>query len=104
MNSMEHNNGMKVKRSDEAVWRVIDDEVVVLFPREPELHALTGCGSRVWELLEVETAISEIVQKICDEYDVEPQRASEEINEFINKLAALKLVDIVPAAVKEANS
>ena len=99
---MDGNNGMKVKRNDEAVWRVIDGEVVVLVPQERVLHALTGCGSRVWELIEGETAISEIVQKICAEYEVEPQRAGEEINEFVNKLADMKMVEIVPAAIEEA--
>jgi Cdc6-like AAA superfamily ATPase len=99
---MDGNNGMKVKRNDEAVWRVIDGEVVVLLPEERALHALTGCGSRVWELIEEETAISEIVQKICAEYDVEPQRAREEITEYVNKLEAMKLVDIVPVAGEEA--
>ena len=99
---MDFNNGMKVKRNDEAVWRVIDGEIVVLLPEERALHALTGCGSRVWELIEEETAISEIVQKICAEYDVEPQRAREEIIEYVHKLEAMKLVDIVPVAGEEA--
>ena len=99
---MDGNNGMKVKRSDEAVWRVIDGEIVVLLPEERVLHALTGCGSRVWELIEGETTISEIVQKICAEYEVEPQRAREEVNEFVNKLADKKMVDIVPVAGEEA--
>ena len=67
------------------------------------LHALTGCGSRVWELIEEETAVVDIVQRIYDEYEVEPQRATEDITEFIHKLAAMKLVEIVPAAVGEAS-
>ena len=99
---MDGNNGMKVKRNDEAVWRVIDGEVVVLLPQERALHALTGCGSRVWELIEGETTILEIVDRICAEYEVEPQRAREEITEYVNKLADKKLVDIVPVAGEEA--
>ena len=100
---MDGNDMKKVKRNDEAVWRIIDGEVVVLVPQEQALHALTGCGSRVWELIEGETTISEIVQRICAEYEVEPQRVREEINEFVNNLAAVNLVDIVPVAVEEAS-
>ncbi len=100
---MTMNNGMRVKRRANAVWRTIDGDVVVLLPEGDVLHALSGCGSRVWELVEAETAVSEIVQTICGEYEVEPQKAREEITEFVHKLASLKLVEIVPA-VREGAS
>lgn len=100
---MTGNNTIKVKRSDDVVWRIIDEEVVVLIPEEAMLHALEGCGSRIWELIEGETTISEIVQSIRTEYEVEPQRAREEITEFIHKLMAMKLVEIVPEANEETS-
>lgn len=96
-------NSMKVKRSDNAIWRVIDGEVVVLLTRGEMLYALKGCGSQVWELIEGEMAVLDIVQKICAEYDVEPKRAEKEIYEFVNKLAGMKLVEIVPAESNEVN-
>ena len=91
------NKAMRVRRSDKAVCRVIDGDIVLLIPEEAMLHALTGCGSRVWELTEGETAVSEIIQRICEEYEVELTRASEEITEFVHKLIEMKLVEIVPA-------
>jgi len=91
----------KIRRNDEAVWRVIDDEVVVLIPGERALHALRGCGSRVWELIDGETTIAEIIQQICTEYEVEPQKAREEINEYVSRLAAINLVDIMPVTGEE---
>ena len=97
-----NDNGMKIKRSDNAVWRVIDDDIVVLLPEEAGLHALTGCGSRIWELIEGEISISEIIQGICNEYEVEPQKAKEEITEFVHKLESVKLIEIIPAANMEA--
>ncbi|OGO23193.1 MAG: hypothetical protein A2144_11215 [Chloroflexi bacterium RBG_16_50_9] len=100
---MDSNNDMKIKRSDLAVWRVVDGEVVILLPEEAALHALTGCGTRVWELIEKETAISEIVERICAEYEVEPQQANEDITEFVHKLAEMKLVDTVPAVCVEGS-
>jgi hypothetical protein len=99
---MDNNHMKKVKRNDEAVWRVIDGEVVVLLPQEQALHALTGCGSRVWELIEGETTISEIVKRICAEYEVEPQRAREEITAYVHELVHKKLVEIIPTSVTEA--
>lgn len=100
---MNGNNGMKVKRNEDAIWRVIDDEIVVLLPEGAQLHALKGCGSRIWEFIEDEISIAQVVQKICDEYEVEPQRAREEITGFIHKLEALKLIEIKLATDKENN-
>jgi hypothetical protein len=93
---MSNNNTMMVKRSEVAVWRVIDGEVVVLSPEDVSINALTGCGGRVWELIEKETTILEITRTICAEYEVETQQAEEDITEFISKLAKMKLVDIMP--------
>jgi hypothetical protein len=101
---MASNNGLKVKRNDNAISRVVDGEFVVLLPDGAVIHALGGCGSRVWELIEGEVAVSALIQSICNEYDVEPQRAMEDITEFVHKLVAMKLVDIVPGLGEEASS
>jgi hypothetical protein len=87
---------VKIRRSDDAVWRVIDGEVVLLIPEEATIHALTGCGSRVWELIEGETTISAIVDSICVEYDVDAERAAAEVTEFIRRLASMNIVETVP--------
>ena len=101
---MNGNNGLKIKRNDNAIWRVIDDEIVVLLPEGAQLHALKGCGSRIWELIEEETPVSKIIEQICDEYEVEPKRAREETIDFLHKLEAMKLVEMTPATDKETNS
>lgn len=98
---MASNNTMKVKPCEGAVWRIIDGEVVVLSPDDVSLHALTGCGGRVWELIEEGNTITDIVQRICDEYEVTPQIAKKDINEFVNKLVAMKLVEMVPVVSEE---
>jgi len=95
---MSNNHNMKVKCSNDIVWRVIDGDVVVLLPEGAMLNALKGCGSRVWELMQEEDAVPAIIQRICDEYDVEPQVARDEINEFVRNLAEMKLVEITPPA------
>jgi hypothetical protein len=100
---MVSNSGMKVKRNDYSISRVVDGEVVVLLPEGAMIHALMGCGSRIWELIDGGITVSEIVQRICDEYEVEPQRAREEITEFIHELVTIKLVEIMPAAGEEVN-
>ena len=90
------NKAMKIKRNETAVWRVIDGDVVLLIPEEAILHALTGCGSRVWELIEGETTLSAVVDQICAEYEVDLERARDEVTEFIQKFIFMNLVEAVP--------
>ena len=94
---------MKIRRSDKAIWRIIDNEVVLLIPEKNILYALGGCGSRVWEIIEEPSFVSEIVHVICNEYEVEPKRVREDINTFIEDLTKLELVEPIPEANKEIN-
>lgn len=91
---------MKVKRNENAIWRLIDDEIVILLPEGAQIHALKGCGSRIWELIEEEESVSRVIQMICDEYEVEPETAREEIADFLHKLEAMKLIDIASPVEK----
>lgn len=101
---MASENLMKVRHCEGAVWRVIDGEVVVLSPQDVSIHALTGCGGRVWELILEEATISEIIETICDEYEVETEEATNDITTFIEKLTAMKLVEMVPVTGQEVRS
>lgn len=77
-----YNDAKKIIRSEKAVGRIIDGEVVVLVPEEAMIHALEGCGSRIWEIIEKETTVSEIT-------------------EFIENLNKLNLLETFGAAAEE---
>jgi hypothetical protein len=97
---MSNDGDMKVKRSDRAISRLVDGDIVVLVPETPMLHALGGCGIRIWELIEKETSVSDLVDVICDEYEVEPEIARKDIIEFIKELETLKLAEISTETVR----
>jgi len=91
----------RVKINEGIVWRVIDDEVIVLSPVNVSMHALTGCGSRIWGLIEDENDIAAVVETICKEYDVAPEQAEKDVTGFIRNLAELGVVEISPAVPVE---
>ena len=97
-----NNNNTGIKRSEKAVWRVIDDDIVVLLPEDGMLHALGGCGRRVWELIEEETDLLELTDIICSEYTVDSHTAQADITEFIDELRSLDLLEHVPANYKDS--
>lgn len=101
---MANENSTRVKRKKNAISRIIDGEVVILIPNEKFLHALGGCGIRIWELIENETSVSDLVDIICDEYEVEPEVARKDIIDFVNELKALNLAEISTDMVGEVDN
>ena len=55
---------------------------------------LNGVGAFIWECLEKETTIEEVIDKVIKEYNIDNELATQDVNNFINKLVEAKLLDI----------
>ena len=55
---------------------------------------LNGVGAFIWECLEKETTIEEVINKVIKEYNIDNELATRDVNNFINKLVEAKLLDI----------
>lgn len=53
---------------DHVVWRLIDDEAVVLNLEKDEYFSFNEVGTRIWALLERGHAVPRIADTICREY------------------------------------
>jgi trimethylamine:corrinoid methyltransferase-like protein len=85
-----------VKRGEDTPWNIVDDEVVLLNLDSGHYYSLNESGRRVWELLDGENTIPEIINTICEEFDVEQQEAAKDINTLIDELLKEKLAFTVP--------
>ena len=79
------------------VTRQIADETIIVPIRGGvgELNAiftLNPIGTMIWEMLKVKTADSTIVQRICQEYQVEPEKAKADLDEFLDSLRNAGLI------------
>lgn len=81
-----------VARSPEAAWRVIDGEALIITPRESVLHSLNPVGTSIWEHADGRLKVAEIVEAIVDEFDVDPARAQEDVDGFINELSGQGMI------------
>lgn len=75
-----------ISKNRELVWRIVDDEVVIMDPEGKLLHILNDLGSRIWEISNGQNRVKDIILKICAEYDVQEQRAQVDILEFVEQL------------------
>lgn len=86
--------GKLLRRGSKTASRIVEGEAIIFTPEDSMIHSLNEVGTRVWELLEEEKTIEELVKVICQEYEVEEEEAEKDILEFINILQNRQMLEI----------
>jgi hypothetical protein len=74
------------KTSENITWRNVNEEVVILNLKSGEYFTLNDVGQFVWLAVADQKNMEEIRQKVVDAFDVTPEKASEDIEEFISRM------------------
>lgn len=69
------------------VWQEIDEQVVLLDPATSTYHGISGAGTTLWPLVTSGTDRSELVEELVRVYEIDPERADRDVEEFLNQLA-----------------
>jgi hypothetical protein len=77
-----------------AAWRVYDEEAVIISPDDSLLNTLNAVGTLIWEAADGRTPLSAIVARICEEFDVPPERAERDAAAFIETLSQRGLLTV----------
>jgi len=81
-------SSLYIARSKEIAARVLDGEMMIMSARDSTLFTLNDVGTVIWQAANGETPLEEIVErKICPEFDVEPEEALKDAEEFVRELA-----------------
>jgi Coenzyme PQQ synthesis protein D (PqqD) len=82
------NNKRYVARSSEIAARRLGDEMMIMSGRNSTLFTLNEMASVIWEAADGAATLEEIVtNKICMEYDVEPEVALKDAEGLVAELA-----------------
>lgn len=74
----------------------ISGETVVLQLDSGTYYGIDGVGTRVWELLQAEPrTVGELADRVTREYDVERERAREDVDDLLADLSDADLVERV---------
>ena len=76
----------KVTRDENVAWRIIGDEAVLLSAEDSSVHSLDAVGTRIWELCDGEKTVSEIIDQVVSEFEVDRDTAEKDVVEFIEEL------------------
>lgn len=81
-----------VSRNPDLIAADVDGDTVMMRLERDDYYGISGAGSRIWELLEEPIKLSEIVAKICEEFEVDEPTCKTDAIEFIEALVRLDLV------------
>ena len=70
----------------DAAFQVIDDETIIVVPREKMMHSLKKTGTVLWQALEAGADLDRLVGVLVDSFEVEEGRAREDVIVFLEDL------------------
>jgi hypothetical protein len=85
-----------VKENDFVTRNIKDETIIVPVKGDvsdlDSIYTLNDVGSFVWNLLDGQTSVSEIVDAVCCEYDITPEEAQKDVVELIGSLEKAGLI------------
>ncbi|MGA2373344.1 MAG: PqqD family protein [Candidatus Korobacteraceae bacterium] len=94
-----------IARATSIAARVLDGEMMIMSAKDSSLFTLNPIGTIIWQSADGQTPLAEIVeQKICPEFEVEPDEALNDAQTFANELAGhgILLVSDEPIRVTQS--
>lgn len=76
----------RLKRNPDVSWRVIEGQAVLILNKEGEVQVLNELGTFIWERAEEDP--EEVVRAIVSQYEVTPDEARKDLEEFVGSLLA----------------
>ena len=85
------------KKSDSMVFRKIGNELILVPIRQnagdlDSIYTLNETAAYVWDLIDGQTTVGEIKEKIIDEFDVTSEDAERDLHEHLLQLMTLKAI------------
>lgn len=84
-----------LRRNPDQLFSAIDDEVVMLSILNEEYYNISSIGSFIWRELELPNSFGSLINKLCEVYEVDKQVCIDDTSEFIIKLIAKNIIQIV---------
>lgn len=93
-------NNVRFIRNREVVSRQIEGELIIVPIRHGvgdlnSLYTLNQVGLVLWDFMQAEHTVPEMMYRVCEEFEVTPAQAQNDICEFLDSLLEEKLIQLV---------
>lgn len=68
------------------IWRVLDDNAVLVSPQGGQVTILNEIGTKIWSLIDGQNSGSDIADHLVQQYDVTITQAQQDVETFLTKL------------------
>lgn len=91
-------NAKSYRPNPRAMFRVIDDEAVILHLDAGLYYGLNPVGTRIWQLLGESASVAQICEAIVAEFDVSADEAGADVASFLEALVENDLAAVAEEA------
>lgn len=91
--------GRYPKRREDNIWRDIGGEVVILDEDDTQVCLLNKTAALIWTLADGTRTLAEIAESICQRFEVSPQEAVADVQEFSAQLLEADLVEFLGRSI-----
>jgi hypothetical protein len=88
-------HSMKISVPSHILVRDFENESVILNLNTESYHGLDDVGTRMWQALTQSGNIQGAFETLLSEYDIEPARLRQDLDDFIEKLRQRGIVEFV---------
>jgi hypothetical protein len=76
----------RVRIQDDVLFQELQGEAVLLNLKTGVYLGLDQIGTRIWQILQEDGALSRVMEVILQEYDVTPERLTQDLLDLINQM------------------
>ncbi len=80
------------ERISGVVYRIIDEETLIMKTENNSIYTLSKVGTSIWEKISSKQKLNSIVDAVCNEFDIERSIATKEVSNFLDSLVENGLV------------
>jgi hypothetical protein len=88
----------RITTAPDVMLRIIGDEAVILNLKSELYLGLNPVGTRIWTVLHDAPSIQSAYESLLAEFDVEPARLRQDMDELLDQLLAQGLIELAPGA------
>jgi coenzyme PQQ synthesis protein D (PqqD) len=85
---------VRVAQNPQAAWRALEGHAFIVPHGDTGVVELDEVGTFIWQLVETERTLDEMVERICAEFEVEADRARSDCVAFVEDLGRRGLLSI----------
>ncbi|MFC1658659.1 PqqD family protein [Candidatus Omnitrophota bacterium] len=88
------NQEARIIKNDKVPWRIIEDEAILVDVRKGNVIQLNEVGAFIWNQIDGIQKICQIVDSICDSFQIDRETAKQDAVEFLSELLKRQIIKL----------